>query len=357
MPKNPHNNFREIGGLVVNRTAAEIAAHVGGLLTGEPELQVSGFSPLSSSRAGTLTFITSTKFRKDLAVTEAALVILRESEREFCPVACIVVDDPYYAYARATELFVLPQEHRAIEPTAVIDASASLGEGVSIGAHAVVGAHVVIAAGCVIGPGVVLGDGVQIGKDSILNANVTIYGGCQVGERAIIHSGAVIGADGFGFANHQGEWIKIHQLGGVMIGNDVEIGANTTIDRGAIDDTMIDDGVKLDNQIQIGHNCHIGAHTAIASSTAVAGSTIIGKHCAIAGLTGFFGHLEVSDNVTLTAMSAVTKSIKEPGHYASGTPLQPHREWQKNFARFKQLDEMSHRIKSLEKELKELKGN
>ena len=341
----------------MSRTASEIAQQVGGRLVGDPEQLLSGFSPLSSSRSGTLTFITSSKFRKQLSTTKAALVLLKEPDSALCSVDHIIVDDPYYAYARATELFVNEGSRGVIHSTAVIDESAEIGVSVSIGAHTVIGANVVIGDGCLISPGVVLDEGVQIGKDSTLNANVTIYMGCQVGERAIIHSGAVIGADGFGFANHQGEWIKIHQLGRVIIGNDVEIGANTTIDCGAIDDTIIDDGVKIDNQVQIGHNCHIGANTAIASSAAVAGSTIIGKNCAIAGLTGFFGHLEVADNVTLTAMSAVTKSIKEAGHYASGTPLQPYRTWQKNFTRFKQLDEMSRRIKSLEKELIELKGN
>jgi len=341
----------------VERTAGEIAKHIGGRLSGDPALLICGVSPLTSSRSGTLSFITSTKFRKQLASTTAALIILKESDSEFCQADHIVVDDPYYAYARATELFVAGSEAGTIDPTAVIDNSASIGSGASLGAHVVVGADVILGEGCSIGPGVVLGDGVEIGKDSILNANVTIYANCRIGERVIVHSGAVIGADGFGFANHQNRWIKIHQLGSVVIGNDVEIGANTAIDRGAIDDTIIDDGVKLDNQIQIGHNCHIGAHTAIASSAAVAGSTIIGKNCAIGGLTGFFGHLEVADNVTLTAMSAVTRTIKEPGHYASGTPLQPYREWQKNFTRFKQLDEMSRKLKLLEKELKELKGN
>jgi len=341
----------------VKRTAGEITEHVGGQLKGDPTLQISGVSPLSNSRSGTLSFITSTKFRKQLTSTTAALIILKESDSEFCPVDHIVVDDPYYAYARATALFINESVAGTIHPTAVINKSASIGKGVSLGAHAVVGHDVILAEGCSIGPGVVLGDGVEIGMNSIVNANVTIYANCRIGERAIIHSGAVIGADGFGFANHQDKWIKIHQLGKVVIGNDVEIGANTAIDRGAIDDTIIDDGVKLDNQIQIGHNCHIGAHTAIASSAAVAGSTIIGKNFAVGGLTGFFGHLEVADNVTLTAMSAVTRTIKSPGHYASGTPLQPYREWQKNFTRFKQLDEMSRKLKLLEKELKELKGN
>ncbi|NOR51891.1 MAG: UDP-3-O-(3-hydroxymyristoyl)glucosamine N-acyltransferase [Gammaproteobacteria bacterium] len=341
----------------MKRTAGEIAEHIGGRLVGDPLLQVSGCSPLTSSRSGTITFIASTKFRKYLASTTAAVLILKEADSEFCPVDHIIVDDPYYAYAQATELFIDEKLGGVIHPSAVVDESASIGTGVSLGANAVIGANVTIAEGCSIGPGVVLGDSVVIGRDSTLNANVTIYANCQIGERAIVHSGAVIGADGFGFANHQGEWVKIHQLGRVVIGDDVEIGANTAIDRGAIDDTIIEDGVKLDNQIQIGHNCHIGAHTAIASSAAVAGSTIIGKQCAIGGLTGFFGHLEVADNVTLTAMSAVTKSIKDPGHYASGTPLQPYREWQKNFSRFKQLDEMSRRIRLLEKELTELKGN
>ncbi|MCW8824899.1 MAG: UDP-3-O-(3-hydroxymyristoyl)glucosamine N-acyltransferase [Gammaproteobacteria bacterium] len=339
------------------KTVGEIAEHIGGQLKGDPNRQVSGFSPLTNSRTETATFITSTKFRKYLKSTNATVVILKESDSDICPVDYIIVEDPYFAYAKATELFVNQNSEVAIAPSAVIDESASIGQGVTVAANAVIGANVTIGDGCSIGAGVVLGDGVEIGCDSTLNANVTIYAGCQLGERAIIHSGAVIGADGFGFANHQGVWVKIHQLGRVVIGNDVEIGANTAVDRGAIDDTIIENGVKLDNQIQIGHNCHIGENTAIASSAAVAGSTTIGKNCAIAGLTGFFGHLEVADNVTLTAMSAVTKSIKEPGHYASGTPLQPYRDWQKNFTRFKQLDEMSRRIKSLEKELTELKGN
>ncbi len=341
----------------MKHTAGEIAAYISGQLSGDSNIPITGVSPLASSRCGTLSFIASPKFRKQLASTTAALIILKESDSEFCPVEHIVVDDPYYAYARATALFVDEIAVGVIDPTAVIDKSASIGDGVSLAANAVVEADVVIGAGCSIGPGVVLGRGVEIGKDSILYANVTIYANCRIGERAIIHSGAVIGADGFGFANHQGKWIKIHQLGGVLVGNDVEIGANTAIDCGAIDDTIVDDGVKLDNHVHVGHNCHIGADTAIASSSAFAGSTIIGKNCALGGLSGFFGHLEVADNVTIKAMSAVTKSIKEAGQYASGTPLQPYREWQKNFARFKQLDEMSRQLKRLEKELIELKGN
>ena len=223
-----------------------------------------------------------------------------------------------------------------------------------IGANAYIAAGAEVDAGAIIGPNCIVLDGSHVGADSRLVANVTIYHGVTLGKRVLVHAGSVIGSDGFGFANDSGHWVKIHQLGGVRIGDDVEIGANTSIDRGAIDDTVIEDGVILDNQIQVAHNVRIGAHTAIAGCVGIAGSAQIGEHCTIGGGVGIVGHLEIADGVTITAMSLVTSSITKPGIYSSGTPLESKAHWQRNFIRFKQLDEMARRIQALERQLQQL---
>ena len=313
----------------------EIARLVGARLEGDAALSIRGVCSLDSPRPGTIGFLTQPRYRKSLEGTTAAAVILREDDLEYCPVAALVCDNPYATYARVTALFAATGEE-AIHPTAVIDPSATLGEGVTVGAHAVIGA------------------GVSIGAGSRIYSNVSIYHDCVIGSNAVIHSGAVIGSDGFGFANEGGRWIKIHQLGRVVIGDDVEIGANTSIDRGAIDDTVIGNNVIIDNQVQVAHNVRIGDHTAVAGCVGIAGSAVIGRHCALGGGAGILGHLEIVDGVTVTAMSLVTNSIKQPGVYSAGTPLEPKAQWQKNYVRFKQLDDMSRRIRALEKELKQL---
>ncbi len=318
-------------------TLAEIAQHIDARLVGEASLSVSGVSSLESPRAGTIGFLTQSRYRKYLDNTPAVAVILREADLEYCPVAALVCDNPYAAYARLTALFAPSSSgESAIHPSAIIDPSAELGEGVMVGANAVIAA------------------GVRIGAGSRIYPNVSIYHDCIVGKNAVIHSGAVIGSDGFGFANEGGRWIKIHQLGRVVIGDDVEIGANTSIDRGAIEDTVIGNNVIIDNQVQVAHNVRIGDYTAIAGCVGIAGSAVIGKHCALGGGAGILGHLQIADGVTVTAMSLVTNSIKQPGVYSAGTPLEPKAQWQKNFVRFKQLDDMSRRIRSLEKEIKKL---
>ncbi|MCW8919284.1 MAG: UDP-3-O-(3-hydroxymyristoyl)glucosamine N-acyltransferase [Gammaproteobacteria bacterium] len=336
-------------------TLGEIAQRIGARLVGEAGTRISGVTSLESSRANAIGFLTHPRYRKLLIATRAAAVILREEELPYCPVAALVCDNPYAAYARATALFApAPVEGPPIHPTAVIDATARLAQGVRVAAHAVVEAGVELGAGVAIGSGCVVGEGVRIGAGSRLYPNVTVYHGCEIGRNVIIHSGAVIGADGFGFANEAGRWIKIHQLGRVVIGDEVEIGANTTIDRGAIEDTVIGHNVIIDNQVQVAHNVRIGDHTAIAGCVGIAGSAVIGSHCALGGGAGILGHLELGDGVTVTAMSLVTNSIPHSGVYSAGTPLEPKAQWQKNYVRFKQLDEMAHRLRTLEKEFKQL---
>ena len=330
-------------------TLAQLAEECGGRVVGNGATVVGGISSLTNSRPNTLTFITTARYRKYLSTCQAGAVLLRETDLAFYSGDSIVVDDPYLAYASLSALFRSVTEPKGIiHATAQIDPTATLGDGVSIGPYCVVGKGVSLGARVYLAAGVIVGDHCHIGADSYIYPQVTIYHGCKIGTDVTIHSGTVIGADGFGFANHNGSWIKIHQLGGVAIGNKVEIGANTTIDRGAIDDTIIGNGVIIDNLVQVAHNVQIGDDTAIAGCVGIAGSATIGAHCAIGGGAGILGHLEIVDRVVVTATSLVTKSIKVPGIYSSGTPLQPATEWQKNFARFKQLDTMARRLRTVE---------
>jgi UDP-3-O-[3-hydroxymyristoyl] glucosamine N-acyltransferase len=339
----------------VHYTLGELAKRLGIRFHGDADCVIHGVTTLTDAQAGAITFLTNPRFRKYLGSTRAAAVILRPDDLEHCPVNALLSDNPYLTYARVSALFEADYTQQPpIAASAVIHESAWLGSGVSIGANAVIGEGCELAEGVRIGPGCVIGNNSRIGADSVLNANVTVYHDCVIGERAVIHSGAVIGSDGFGFANDNGRWVKIHQLGRVLIGDDVEIGANTTIDRGAIEDTVIGDNVIIDNLVQVAHNVRIGDHSAIAGCVGIAGSAEIGKHCAFGGGVGVLGHLEIVDGVTVTAMSLVTNSIKEPGVYSAGTPLEPKSHWQKNYVRFKQLDEMARRIKVLEKQLQKL---
>jgi UDP-3-O-[3-hydroxymyristoyl] glucosamine N-acyltransferase len=316
----------------------EFIAALGGELHGDPALRIEGLAPLESAQPAQLSFLSNPKYRQQLDASRAGCVIVAPSLREqaLARGACIVADDPYLYFARATQLWrrahARPQGP-AIHPSAAIAADAQVGEGARIGPHCV------LESGARIGPGTVLTARVFIGED------------CAVGARCILHAGVVIGADGFGFAPNQGRWEKIEQLGAVRIGDDVEIGANTCIDRGALADTVIEDGVKLDNLIQVGHNCRIGAHTAIAGCVGIAGSANIGAHCTIGGAAMILGHLTIADRVNISSGSFVSRSILKPGLYTGIFPIDDNASWEKNAATLKQLHTLRERIKALEKTL------
>ncbi len=331
-------------------TLAKLAAMVGGELRGNPDACITGVATLAGADASQLSFLSNSKYRKHLSETRAGVVLLGADDADACPVACIVVEDPYVSYAKAAHFLNPPQEFSpGVHPSAVVDPSVKLGSGVSIGAGSVLEAECELGDGVIVGPGCTIGRGTRIGPESRLVARVTIMHGCTLGARVIVHPGVVIGADGFGIANDGGRWVKVPQLGAVQIGDDCEIGANTTIDRGALEDTVLEEGVKLDNQIMVAHNVHIGAHTVVAGCVGIAGSTRIGKRCLIAGASGISGHLNICDDVMIMAMSMVTSDIHKPGQYASGLPLDTLANWRRNGARFRNLDELAKRVKKLEK--------
>ncbi len=330
-----------------------IADRIGAELKGNGACLISNVATLEAASAGDITFLANARYRKFLKKTEASAVIVSSEDSQSCPVDCLIVDDPYLAYARtAALLFPRADFSSGIHPSAVVSPDASVDESAWIGAQCVVEAGVVVGANSIIGSGCVLEENVVIGDDCHLVGNITICHQSRLENRILIHPGVVIGADGFGIAKDNKCWIKVPQLGAVRIADDVEIGANTTIDRGALGDTIIEEGVKLDNQIQIAHNVFIGAHTAIAACTGIAGSARIGRECAIGGGVGILGHLEIVDQVHVTAMSLVTKSISKPGVYSSGTPLDESQSWRKNYVRMKQLDDMARRISKLEMSLR-----
>ncbi len=337
---------------------SELAEVAGARLEGDAECVIQAVNTLSDARQGDIAFLTNERYRKELSSTRASAVILKEAFVDDCPVNNkIISDNPYLSYALIAK-HLAPDMHRVpdgIHPTAIIDKTASIAADACIGALVVVGENVKINANVSIGSGSVIGDNCILGKDSLIAANVTLYAGVTIGERCLIHSGAVLGGDGFGFANDHGNWVKIPQTGGVVLGNNVEVGVNTAIDRGAIHDTVIEDGVKLDNLIQIGHNVHLGKNTAIAASAAIAGSTKIGGGCTIGGVTGIAGHLNITDNVHISGKTAVIKSISEAGHYTGTFPAMPHQLWAKNMVRLRQLDELNKRINALEKKMNEQK--
>lgn len=329
----------------------ELAQRFGLALRGDPATRVDGVATLARAAAGQLAFLANPQYRRQLADTRAGAVVLREADAEACPTACLVARDPYTAFARIASLFeARPHRPPGIHPSAAIDPSAHVDPGAHVGAFVAIGAGSRVEAGAVVGPGCVIGEDCVVGEDSELVARVTLVRRVRLGKRVLVHPGAVLGADGFGLAMDAGRWIKVPQLGGVAVGDDCEIGANTTIDRGALDDTVLEEDVRLDNQIQIGHNVHVGAHTAMAGCVAVAGSTRIGRYCLIGGAAGIAGHLEICDKVTVTAMTLVTHSIHAPGEYSSGTPVQENRQWRKNAARFKHLDEMARRLNAVSKD-------
>ncbi len=332
-------------------TAASLAERFGLRLHGDGNHVVTGVGTLASSSAGQLSFLANPRYRGQLATTTASVVVLREDDVVHCPAIALVADDPYVAFARIAALFeAKPARTAGVHPTAVVADTATIAATASIGQHVSIGARSRIDDGAVIGPGCVIGEDCAVGAHCELVARVTLVTRVRLGQRVLVHPGAVIGADGFGIAMDHGHWIKVPQLGGVRVGDDCEIGANTTIDRGALGDTVLEEDVRLDNQIQIGHNVRIGAHTAMAGCSAVAGSASIGRHCLVGGGAGILGHLEVCDRVVITAMTLVTHSIHEPGEYSSGTPLMDNRSWRKSAARFKQLDSLARRINAGDKE-------
>lgn len=334
-------------------TLADVAEKIGAKLVADNEqLVVSGIGTLEDSSADQVTFLANPSYRKLLATTQAAAVIIHPDMQDECKVAALVMNNPYIGFAKLSQIFDnLPKQASGIHQTAVIADTAMVAANVSIGANAVIGEHVQIGEGSRIGPGCVIGDHSIIGTGSLLHANVVFYHDIVVGNDCIFHSGCVIGADGFGFAPDAGKWHKIAQIGGVEIGDRVEIGANTTIDRGALDNTKIGNDVKLDDQIMIAHNVVVGDGCAIAGTTGIAGSTTLGKNCTIAGGVGIVGHIDITDGVHITGMTLVSKSIKDPGVYSSGTAIMPASEWRKSAARFRQLDDMARRLKQLEKNL------
>jgi UDP-3-O-[3-hydroxymyristoyl] glucosamine N-acyltransferase len=319
-------------------TLAELVARLGGEALGEVPEPLTGVATLDDADASRL------------GATRAGAVILGAPDRDATAIPRIVAANPYAYFARVAQLFhpsfaALPGVH----PTAAIDAGAVIDASAEIGATAVIGAGARIGARAVIGAGTVVGEGTVIGEDCLLHARVTVYANCMVGARTILHSGCVIGADGFGFAPDGGRWVKIPQVGRVVIGPDVEIGANTTVDRGAIGDTVIEEGAKLDNQIQVGHNCRIGAHTVIAGCVGISGSTRVGSHCLIGGGAGLVGHISIADGVTISGMTLVSKSITAPGTYTSSLPFMPHAEWLRNAAQLRRLDDLARAVRRLER--------
>ena len=337
---------------VVTRSSSlrELSSLVGASFHGDPDYTITGIATLELAQKSDLSFFSNRKYHQYLANTQAGVVILHPDDVSQCPAHAIIIDDPYLAYAKiAAFLTENPGQHSSIAPSAIIAEDVKLGNNVSIGAGVVIGEGAQIGHQVTIQAACVIGEQVTIEDNSFLYPNVNIYPGVSIGHNAIIHSGAVLGSDGFGIANDNGQWIKVPQLGSLIIGNHVEIGANTSIDRGAIEDTLIGNGVKLDNLIQIAHNVCIGDNTVIAGCVGIAGSATIGKNCAIGGGAGVLGHLNIVDNVHITATSLVTKSIKKSGLYSSGTPLQESHLWHKNFVRFKQLDCMARRLTQLEK--------
>jgi UDP-3-O-[3-hydroxymyristoyl] glucosamine N-acyltransferase len=332
-------------------TLHELADSVGGQVEGDDCL-ITGVATLEQAQPGTISFFSNRAYKKYLQVTNASAVILLAEDIELCPVSALVTENPYLTYAHVAAFFnPEPPFQSGVHPSAVIDHTSKIDSSAWVGPNCTIGPGVIIEEGVFIGPGCVIEKGASIGKFSKLVANVTICHQSLIGQHVLIHPGVVIGSDGFGIANNKGVWVKVPQLGKVQIGDHVEIGANTTIDRGALDDTVVEEGVKLDNQIQVAHNVHIGAHTAIAGCVGIAGSTTIGKHCAIGGAVSIIGHLEIADGVTITATSFVSKSIKKPGLYSSGVPIQENSEWSRNTVRYRQLDDMARRLSKLEKKL------
>jgi UDP-3-O-[3-hydroxymyristoyl] glucosamine N-acyltransferase len=337
-------------------TLVTIAGLIGAKLEGDADYVVTGMATLVSALPDQVSFLANMKYANQLDTCQAGAVILNADQAKLFTGHRLVMDNPYLGYAKLSQKFAPEASFNGIDKSAQIHPTATIGSAVNLAAGTVIGPYATLGNAVSIGANSVVGAGSSIGDDSNLAANVTLYHDVQVGAGCTIHSGAVIGADGFGFAKDGPDWVKIAQLGGVTIGDHVEVGAGTSIDRGALDNTIIGYGVKLDNQVQIAHNVELGDYTAIAGCTAIAGSTKLGKHCTIAGACGITGHLTLVDGVHVTAMSLVTHSISEPGAYSSGTALDTNQKWRRNATRFKQLDQMAKRLKQLELETIQLKN-
>lgn len=343
----------------MNRAAyrlADIAARFGGSVLGNADTMVGQVATLGSAQAGQLAFLTNSKYRAQIATTNASAVIVDAANAEATQLPRIVCDNPYVYLAKVSAFLNPPASFvPGIHPSAVVGTGAQIDPSACIAPNVVIGANARIGANSIIMPGCSIGDRTSIGDDCRLYPGVVVYHDCMLGNRLIAHSGVVIGADGFGMAMDNGSWLKIPQIGRVVIGDDVEIGANTTIDRGAMDDTVIEDGVKLDNLIQVGHNVRIGAHTAIAAHAAIAGSASIGKHCRIGGCTGILGHIQISDNVEISSFTMISKSIRQAGVYTGIFPFSSNQAWRKNAAQLRHLDELANQVKALQQELEVLK--
>ena len=331
---------------------ADLAQQLDAELHGDGDIVITGVASMQSAQTCHITFMVNQKYREHLGLCQASAVVMTQDDLPFAKSAALVVKNPYLTYARMAQILdTTPQPAQNIAPSAVIDATAKLGNNVSIGANAVIESGVELGDNVIIGAGCFVGKNSKIGAGSRLWANVTIYHEIQIGQNCLIQSGTVVGADGFGYANDRGNWVKIPQIGRVIIGDRVEIGACTTIDRGALDDTVIGNGVIIDNQCQIAHNVVIGDNTAVAGGVIMAGSLKIGRYCMIGGASVINGHMEICDKVTVTGMGMVMRPITEPGVYSSGIPLQPNKVWRKTAALVMNIDDMSKRLKSLERKV------
>lgn len=329
-----------------------IADHLGLEFQGDGECLISRVAPLQTANQGDIAFICDHHYKSFLKHTQASAVLLASAYLSDCPTAALISSNPQLDMVALLQLLhPVEQAAAGIASTAAVDQSADISASAVISDNVVIGAGVSVGAHSVVGAGCVLTDGVQVGDHCLFHPNVTVLASSLIGDRVILHSGSVIGSDGFGNArNAENHWVKVPQLGSVRLGDDVEVGANTTIDRGALEDTIIENGVRLDNQIQIGHNVQIGAHTAIAGCTGIAGSTVIGRHCMIGGGCCFNGHLTICDGAMFTGMAMVTQSIDKPGIYSSGSPLMPNRDWHRHMVRLKQLDGLAKSVIRLERE-------
>ncbi len=328
----------------------ELAVRFGCELRGDPDVRVDSIAPLSTAHAGSLAFLANPRHRPRLATTQATAVVLDAKSAAECPVAALIATNPHATFARmATLLYPRPVAPAGVHPSAVVAADAQIDPSAHIGAFVCIGARVVIGARAVIGPHSIIEDGVVIAEDVRLVGRVTLCHDVKIGARTILQPGAVIGGEGFGFAKDGERWLPVPQVGSVVIGPDCEIGANSTVDRGAIGDTVLEEGVKLDNQIQIGHNCYIGAHTAMAACVGLSGSVTVGKRCMIGGMAGIVGHLSICDDVAVTGLTMVSHSITQPGVYSGGIPAEDARTWRRIVGRFKRLDALAQRLAALER--------
>ncbi|HDL7749683.1 TPA: UDP-3-O-(3-hydroxymyristoyl)glucosamine N-acyltransferase [Yersinia enterocolitica] len=331
---------------------ADLAQQLDAQVHGDGDLVITGIASMHSAEPSQITFLSNSRYQEQLATCNAGAVVLTEADLPFCKSAALVVKNPYLTYARMAQIMdTTPQPAQDIAASAVISPQATLGENVSIGANAVIESGVVLGDNVVIGAGCFIGKNTHIGAGSRLWANVSVYHEVVIGQNCLIQSGTVIGADGFGYANDRGNWIKIPQLGSVHIGDRVEIGACTTIDRGALDNTIIGNGVIIDNQCQIAHNVVIGDNTAVAGGVIMAGSLKVGRYCMIGGASVINGHMEICDKVTITGMGMVMRPITEPGLYSSGIPLQPNKVWRKTAALVMNIDGINKRLKAIERKI------